>query len=298
MNAKPRWPSPYRLLAAAVLCAIAAAAYTGWRARRDFFDPALLLSRFPAEEAAVVDIDFASLRNAGLFSASGMAAEPEYRAFSTATGFDYRRDLEQVTAAFSASGNYFIARGRFDWPKLRAYAASHGGSCAAELCRLEGSAPERRISFLPLQSGVIAMAVSRDPSAAMRLTYTGQRVTALLPDAPAWISFPGALLKSPGVLPPGVRVMLSAMANSDRILITVTPSGEGIEARLETTCRSVDDARVLSSQLRVMAGSLKSAQNDDIARTISAGTFTQRDRVVTGRWPLPKSALDALAGAI
>src|SRR4051812_49941417 len=128
MSAKLQWLSlsSKRLqlvLGVAVACGAAVFGLWKWRERQAFLDPAVLLSRFPAEEAAVVSADFATIRAAGLFSGSKMALEPEYRQFFEGTGFDYRRDLQQLTAAFSKSGNYFIARGSFDWDKLRAYAA-------------------------------------------------------------------------------------------------------------------------------------------------------------------------------
>lgn len=299
MNVKLQWLSPFKLaVAAAVAVATGAFGYAAWHARQTFYDPAVLLSRFPAEDAAVVSADFSALRRAGLLGSSKMALEPEYKSFLAATGFDYRRDLEQVTAAFANSGNYFIARGHFDWKKLREYALKQGGSCYRDLCRLEGSTPQRHISFLPLRDDVMALAVSTNDLAATRLSTPGQRVTASLPSAPVWISVSGAALRQPGLLPPGIRVMLSALANADRVLLTVQPLAGGMEARLDTTCRTLDDARILSSQLRIVATTLNKSKDDDLARALALGSFVQNDRIVTGRWPLSRTALDALASGI
>ena len=87
------------------------------------------------------------------------APEPEYKQFVNSTGLDYRRDLDLVVASFSPSGNYFIARSSLDWNKLRDYATRQGGSCYQDLCRMQGSTPERHISFLPLRHDAIAVAV-------------------------------------------------------------------------------------------------------------------------------------------
>ena len=131
-----------------------------------------------------------------------MALEPDYKQFVEGTGFDYKRDLDSVTASFSRSGNYFIARGRFHWAKLRDYAVRQGGSCYQDLCRVQGSRPDRHISFLPLRNDAIALAVSTNDLAATLLTKTGQPVTAAIPAAPVWISVPGAELRRQDALPP------------------------------------------------------------------------------------------------
>jgi hypothetical protein len=276
---------------------------------RAFFDQRVLLSRFPAEDALAVSADFATLRAAGLLDESSdqskMTIEPDYKQFVEGTGFDYRRDLDSVTASFSRSGNYFIARGRFHWAKLRAYAMREGGSCYQDLCRVQGSRPERHISFLPLRNDAIALAVSTNDLAATLLTKTGQPVTAVIPAAPVWISVPGEELRRQDALPPEMHLMLSALTSADRVIVTLGPAGDGIEARMDATCRTRDDARILASQLRSTTALLKEAltrdkkvTDDEVAALLTAGSFDQTDRRVTGRWPIRKSLLDALTAGI
>jgi hypothetical protein len=273
--------------------------------RRAFFDPRLLLSRFPAEDALAMSVDFAALRKAGLLDESKTSLEPEYKQFLDGTGFDYKRDLDSVVASFSRSGSFFIARGRFRWAKLREYAAREGGSCYQELCRMQGSKPERHISFLPLRDDAIALAVSTNDLAATLLTKTGQPVTAAIPSAPVWLSVPGAELRRQDALPPGMHLMLSALTSADRVVITLGTAGPGIEAHMEATCRTQDDARILASQLRTTTALLKEAiardkkaADDEVATLLTAGSFDQTDRRVTGRWPVRKSLLDALTAGI
>jgi hypothetical protein len=299
---------PTRIAAALAVAALLAGGGTVWlraRAARAFFDPHVLLSRFPAEDALAMSVDFATLRRAGLLGQSSAPLEAEYKQFLDGTGFDYRQDLDSVVASFSASGTFFIARGRFDWAKLRDYAAHNGGACYEDLCRMQGSRPDRHISFLPLRKDAIALAVSTNDLAATKLTKTGPRVEDI-PDAPAWISVPGAELRRQNAMPPEMHLLLSALTSADRVIITfgALASGE-IEAHLEATCRTKDDARVLASQLRTTTSLLKEAlsrakptSGDDVITLLTAGRFDQKDRLVTGNWPVRRSLLDALTNGI
>jgi UDP-N-acetylmuramate-alanine ligase len=93
--------------------------------------------------------------------------------------------------------------------------------------------------------------------------------------------------------------MLSALTTADRVVITFGPGTQGIEATLEATCRTQDDARVLASQLSSMTAMLKkNASDNEVAATLAAGSFDQRDRRVTGKWPLRKSLLDVLTNGL
>jgi hypothetical protein len=296
-----------RLAAAAVLLAVSGAVLYRIHATRVFFNPPALLSRFPSEDALVMSADFATLRRAGLLTSSkAVPLEPEYKQFLDGTGFDYKRDLDYLVASFSRSGTFFIARGRFDWRKLRDYAAQQGGSCYEDLCRMQGSTPERHISFLPLRSDALALAVSTNDLAATLLTKTAAPVTTPLPAAPVWLSVPGAELRRQDALPPSIHLMLSALTRADRVVITLGPGGpQGIEAQLQAMCNSQDDAKVLASQLRSTTGLLKealardkNAADGEVTAMLTAGVFDQTDRKVTGNWPVRKSLLDALTNGL
>src|SRR6185369_3124813 len=122
--------------------------------------------------AAVLSIDFAALRQGGIFemlSGPLVQEEPEYKTFVEKTAFDYRRDLDQAFISFHSTGVYFLVRGRFDWKRLETYAREQGGGCLNSLCRMPGSQPERKISFFQLQSNLLALAVSPNESAASRM---------------------------------------------------------------------------------------------------------------------------------
>lgn len=253
----------------------------------------------------MLSADVAMLRQGGLLNPAQTAPEAEYKAFLEGTGFDYHRDLDSLTAAFSRSGTYFILRGRFNWKQLQAYAERNGGSCYQQLCRMQGSTPERRISFLPLRPDAMALAVSTSDLAATRLARVGEPVTSLLPGSPVWISVPGSELRRQGALPPGMRLMLSALGSADRVVVTFDATSAGIEARMEANCRADDDAKVLASQLRIATSDLKeaqardhAAQDDQMLAVLTRGAFDQAGRKVTGTWPLPKNVLDALMAGL
>jgi hypothetical protein len=291
-------------IAMAVLLAglLLAGATAGYRihSTRAFFDRRLLLSRFPAEDALAMSIDFSALRSARLLADSKATLEPEYKQFLEGTGFDYKRDLDFAVASFSHSGSFFIARGRFNWAKLRDYAVRQGGSCYQNLCRVQGSRPERHISFLPLRDDAIALAVSTDDLAAARLTRIGQPITAPIPAAPAWLSFSGS-----GLRRNDAPALLSPLIGADRIVITLEPAGQAVEAHMEATCRTPDDAKILASQIRSATAILKErlasdkrAADDYVETMLTAGSFSQQDRRVMGKWPVSKSLLDALTAGI
>jgi hypothetical protein len=291
-------------MAAVIIFAAGTVAY-GLHQTHAFFEPRKLLSRFPSENSLALSVDVAALRSAGLLQQSSTPTEAEYKQFIEGTGFDYRRDLDSVFASFARSGTYFIARGRFDWIKLRQYAAQQGGTCYQELCRIQGSRPERHISFLPLRKDALALAVSTSDLAATQLTRMGQPLVGDIPSAPAWITVPGAELQRRDALPPEMHSVLSALGAADRVVVTFGIASAQVEAHLEATCKTASDALLLTNQLRSTTALLKEAlvrdkklSSDEFASVLTAGTFTQNDRRVTGRWPIGRGAIQALTDGI
>jgi hypothetical protein len=156
-----------------------------------------------------------------------------------------------------------------------------------------------------LRDDAIALAVSTDDLAATRLTKTGPPIAASIPGSPVWISVPGAELRRQNSLPPGMHLMLSALTNAERIVITLGPAGKTIEARMEATCRTPDDAKTLASRLRSVTTLLKEAAardkqpaDDEITALLTSGSFDQNDRRVNGKWPVRRTLLDALTAGI
>ena len=267
-----------------------------------------MLRRLPAQKAIVLFLDFDTLRRGGilkLLSPSKTTEEPEYQAFVRATDFEYRRDLDLAAASFSNDGEYFVIKGRFDWKKLEDYAISQGGACAKHLCRMPGSAPARKISFYPLRSNLMALAVSDDGFAATRLQNPQAEVVQPLepPRDPVWLSVPAGSLNGAGQLPSDTRMFATALASADKILLSLGPQGQQFEARLAVTCRTSEEANALAGQLQHATSLLRDTiarENQkpspkDLSGVLTAGVFEQAGRSVLGRWPLAPAFLESLA---
>ncbi len=293
------------------------AAFFGWRRLREdsaLATPAGLLARLPTQDAVVLSVDFAALRRGGILdvlAASKTPEEPDYQVFVRNAGFDYKRDLDSALLAFAPNGVFFLVRGRFDWQKLQAYARQQGGSCYNELCRMPGSTPARRISFMPLQPELMALAVGTDDLAASRLQQPGiqqpgpQRAIEAPPE-PVWLSAPSSALKKRDALPAGARALTSAMSEAERVTLTLGPQGLAFEARLEALCRSPQEAALLKEQLEKATAALRDAisrdkskrESGDLSAVLTAGVFNQSDRKVFGRWAVGKSFLEGLASGL
>ncbi len=263
------------------------------------------MARVPAQDAMLLYLDVGSLRQSGILErlANSGAAEPEYQAFVRSTGFDYSRDLDAVLASFGPSGKYLIVKGRFDWGRLEEYARSQGGNCQYAFCSVDGSTPERKISYFPLTRELMGLAVSTDASAAHNLSRTAG-VTFQPPDAPIWAHLPGSLLRQNANLPESTRVLTSVLQNSETLLFTIAPQKDGFEAGLQVRCRSEQDAAALEAQLERVTTLLKqSMQREnrapsarDLSGVVTAGVFRHQGSRLSGAWPIPRVFLEAVLG--
>jgi len=256
----------------------------------------------------VLSIDFATLRRGGIFemlSGRVVEEEPEYKTFVEKTAFDYRRDLDHAFISFHSSGVYFLVRGRFDWKRLETYAREQGGGCLNGLCRMPGSLPSRKISFFPLQSNLMAMAVSESESAATRMSNPGKDARSIPAlKQPVWLSLPSSTLKKSSDFPTGTQLFAKAMEGAESATISLAPQGKAIEAQLEVVCRNAQEAAIIAEQfqkvtalLRTIIEKEKQKPNPgDLSGVLTAGVFRQEDTRVLGRWPLERVFLENLAG--
>jgi len=290
--------------AAAALCVVVIGGIYWQRSREA--TPQALLGRLPSGDALVLSIDFERLRRAGvlaLLDGPRVAEDPDYKAFVRQTNFDYKKDLDLAVAAFGAGGKYMLLKGRFDWKSLQAYAASQGGSCQDGLCKMTGSTPERKISFLPIQSGVMALAVSPDDGAALRMKAPASAVNGG-PDAPIWLRIPPAALKSGADLPDGTLPFAHTVDTADSIVLAFQPEGRGLAAKLDVTCRSEQDASAMALQLtritellrRMIEAEHQKPNPADFSGVLTAGSFRAEGRRVLGNWPIDPVFLETLAG--
>ena len=293
-------------LGAALAAAIAIAGVAWYRSQP--YSTARLLARLPTDNALVLAVDFRALRRAGilqLLDGSAAGQDPEYQTFVRKTGFNYQRDLDRAITAFAPTGKFLLLEGRFDWPRLRAYAAEQGGGCDRDLCRMQGSLPERRISFFPLRSGMMALAVSPDASAALRLATSAPSPPAVLPAAPVWVSVPVAMLHSGENLPAGTRMFAHSLGEAEGVTLSFAPEGQRLAAKLDVLCRTEVDAadaaieltRVTTLLRQLIARENQSPNPADLSGVLTAGSFRSEGKRVYGYWPIQPVFVENLFGA-
>lgn len=266
------------------------------------------LQRLPQRDSVVVYIDFNRLRQAGilrLLDSSKVTEDADYRAFASQINLNWKQDLDSVMLALAPSGKYMIVDGRFDWTRLRAYAQGAGGECYGSACRVTGSTPERRISFLPVRDNVMALAVSTDEWAARTLQGEAPGPAAAeLPNAPIWIRIPGTALKSGNGLPDGTRMFAHSIEQADYAMLTLAPDGQRLAAKLDVHCNDAKDAADIAGELshattllrEMIAREHQTPNPADFSGVLTSGTFWSQGNRVYGNWPIERSFLQTLLG--
>ena len=289
----------------AAVCGVSVWGVAWYRSRS--LTTASLLKRLPAEDALVAYIDFSELRRGGilqLLDGSKAGEDPEYRSFVRQTQFDYKKDLDAAIVAFAPTGRFLLLKGRFDWKSLRAYVESQNGKCANSFCRMTGSTLERRISFFPLRSNLMALAVSPDDSAALRLESAVSGPDPQVPAAPVWLSIPTSVLKSSDSLPEGTRMFASGMERAETVTLAFAPEGRGLAARLDVRCRDERDAADLAAQLtrttsllrEMMEREHRKPDPADLSGVLTSGAFRNDGRRVLGYWPIERAFVQNVLG--
>ncbi len=277
-----------------------------WQKSRLPANPEALLLRLPTQDAVVAGVDFDALRGAGLLrllTDAKVAQDAEYVTFVRESGFDYQRDLHYVLVSFAPDGEFFLIRGAFDWSKLRDYASRQKGSCAGALCRMAGSTPDRKISYLPLSRDWMALAVAPEEGAAARLEKPGPQDDVTVPREPVWLTFSAGALRHAASLSGSSRLFATAMMDAERVTITAGAGSHAeIEARLEAICRDAQQAGALTAQLQGLTNVLKTAAQQDgpgnapdgLSTVLGSGTFAQAGSHVAGQWPIPRALLTTI----
>jgi hypothetical protein len=269
--------------------------------------PAAQLQRLPQRDAVIVYIDFRRLREAGilrLWDSAKVAEDADYRAFAQKIDLDWKKDLDSAMLALAPSGKYMIVEGRFDWKKLRDYAQGAGGECSGDVCRVNGSTPERRISFVPLRDRVMALAVSTDEWAVRTLQGEAPGAPSDLPAAPLWVRVPGTALKSASGLPDGTRMFARSLEQADFATLMVTADGQRMAARLDVRCNAARDAADIAGELShattllrdMIAREHQTPNPADLSGVLTSGNFWSQGNRVYGNWPIERSFLENLLG--
>jgi hypothetical protein len=288
------------------ICAAAGWGVMAYRSRN--LTPAELIKRLPSQDALLLYIDFGALRQAGLLQlldGSKLGQESEYESFVRDTDFNYVQDLDSALAAFAPTGKYILAKGRFDWKALTKYAERQHGECYNAVCQMSGSTPDRRISFLPVQTNLMAMAVSTDPLAAIRMETTTVGAPLPAPDAPVWMFLPPAVLKSQDALPAGTQLFAQTVQNAKSVTLGFSPEGKRLAAKLTVLCRNDQDAALAAAQLTKITEVLRqliahSGQNpppSDLADILRSGAFQSKGPRVYGYWPIERAFVEQTLAA-
>lgn len=291
---------------AALLVVAACAAIAGgliWNRSRNVPDLSERMNRLPAGTSAVY-LDLASLRQSGLLallSGQSVTEDDDYLAFVASTGFDYLTDLDSALVGFSNSDVFILATGRFDWRAIQEHTKRSGGVCRNGVCRMPASTPKRAISFVPLHSTMIGMAVSNDEWAVLKLH---EKIPNLLPppDAPVWAGAFGEALRANESMPSGTKLFVKALGDAKLATLGLHVTSQGAELRLRAECATDGVAGGLESQLRgvteVFRKYLENVQQkpnpSDLSGVLTSGTFSRVGSVVMGRWAVNRPFLQAL----
>ncbi|MBV8549977.1 MAG: hypothetical protein JOY54_01665 [Acidobacteriaceae bacterium] len=291
----------------AVLISALAFSVDRWRHETGISDtqPVAML---PARDATVFFANLAVLREAGLMKVlAGVrpAEERDYQDFVRQTGFDYTRDVDVLAASADARELFFVARGRFDWEKLRRYAEAHGGNCERKTCDVPTTRPGRWGSFRSIESGVIGLAVSTNKRAVEQLKARADSQPARPPlNEPVWVKISPTALKDPAGLPAALRIFVISLQGADPVVISAGAgdAGTAFAVRLDATFPSETAAQATSKQLqletKMLQLALQHAQDPpaagDLTGLLTAGTFEAAHGHVYGKWPVSVELLRRL----
>lgn len=294
----------------AILLTAAVALFVYNSARPRYATPARLVGLLPQSDAILFYADVAALRHSGflkLLETAKSAEDPDYSRFVAETGFAYQRDLDALAVASAPNQLFAVAKGRFNWQRLIQYAGGHGGHCKNRYCQAPASQPGKWISFFPVQSDIIGVAVSADANAAYELLPREGAPELHQPEFPVWAEVPRRILDHPDSLPPPVQVVARALSSASSVTIGLdqAPSstpGSALNIRLIAVCESeiaANNVRDHLAQLTTMFRNLIARNQPppataDLARLFTSGVFLTKGQNVDGDWLVPRPVLDSL----
>lgn len=295
----------FTLLAAAIFAAAAGVDFYRHRFVRSDRD---LLRFLPQTNATIFFGNVDALRRAGilqLLSGAATPKDPDYSAFLRETHFDYNKDIDAAAGAAEGKHIFILVRGRFDWTLLRGYTTKHGGTCKNDFCEVPSSTPGRWASFFPIQSDVMALAISTNRSAAQALR-TNHGLPRSVPDQPLWVSVSPALLKNPPDLPIALRIFAISLQSAESAVFSLgladPQSSTRFELEMNARCASSAAAQNIRSQLELDTKFLKLALGRqhiqssaaDLTSLLTAGSFQVSGAAVVGHWPIRTELLNSL----
>jgi hypothetical protein len=299
---------PWLFLLVLALCVGAIVFEIDYYQHRFVRSDADMVALLPPGDRTTFFANIAALRRAGvlgLFAASKGIEESEYREFIRQTHFDYRKDIQRIAGAADGNEILFVVHGRFDWTRLHEYALAHGGACKNGLCNLPTSKAGRWVSFLPIQSDAMGLAVASDSSAALMLSPNRDHILQQIPPQPVWIKVSRKLLQNPLSLPVPVRIFFISLQFADRVLLSLDSGAKKQAAfilRLDAQCPTTATAETIKAQLELQTRILRTElarehqqpSPADFTGLLVSGTFHVSDKRVIGTWVIGNELLKAL----
>jgi hypothetical protein len=264
-----------------------------------------LLACLPPGEGPTIYLDLGLLKKTGVLDQ--LAGKPgeedaDYRQFVEASGFDYRRDLDAVLVQWRRGTALFVLAGRFNQERLETYVRNNRGQCVRSFCSLQGSSPDRRISFQPLGRRLMAMSTGVDPMAAASIHQPISQYSFEPPSGPVWISLPASSLHAEADSPVWLSVLFDALQGAQRAVLTLELRTDRFELVLDAPCESNDKAKLIAERLTSATAGLKdlivrsgrAPEPSSPAAALSVGTFRSEGKKVRGKWPLNRAFLEGL----
>jgi len=292
-----------------LLVVAAAAIVTVLELRRSHLEtPGELVAVLPHSDSIVFFINAGFLRDAGVLSELAgpkTGQEQDYQDFVAQSHFDYQRDLDRVAGTFNRGEVFLVIEGRFDWVRLRAYAKTHGGNCTS-ICWLPASSPGRWISFLPISSRLMGLAVSTNQKAVYSFGAVGTRrpKAEQVPTGLVWLVVPQAVLRNPPELPPSAQSFVSALGGAQSLSLSLTylpENGGTLQLQLDTVFDSDAKANEIRSQLekatemvRRTTGDRAEGDSAALVALLTSGRFTATGGHVNGSWTARPELLNAI----
>ncbi len=306
---------PWQYLTVVILLVCGAVAGLYYYRKVTTQTPGQMISILPRQDASLFYVNVGAIRDSGLLSdVSGprVTEEPEYKDFLAQTSFDYERDLDQLAGATTGDETYLLLAGRFNWRKLSQYARSHGGQCLQGVCSLPGSRANRWISFMPLRSNLMGLAISEKQRAVYSIGKLGSVTELSVPKDPVWITIPHVILARPHTMPPIAAALADAANSASSLTLSLAnpaaQTGIGgldqaafvvrMEARFDSDTKAVDMESELvraTTLVKTMVDTRQApAGPTDLASILMRGSFQNAGGVVTGSWPVSRDFVNSL----
>ncbi len=165
------------------------------------------------------------------------------------------------------------------------------------------------ISFYPLSTEVLALAVSQNPRGVTMIAPPSGKNGIAVPPSAFWISAPGADFKDLKNLPAGTQSFLTPLAQAREASFSVGPAAAAsgstagtLEIRMNVDCDSPDSAAALAHLFSSTTDLLRTLivkegtapKRTDLTAVLVSGRFEVHQSNVTGIWPVDRRVIESL----